>query len=111
MFEEQYKELREAVDDIAERIRTLGGISPGTFREFTELNFVEEDKQLPENWREMVKNLVNGHEQLAKECRHYILELSDTKDEGTIDMLTERMKKHEKTAWMLRSLLKQNTSD
>ncbi len=108
MFEEQYKELRKAVDDIAERIRTLGGVSPGTFHEFIQLNFIDEDEQVPEDWRAMVSNLGDGHEKLARECRKYILELPETKDEGTIDMLTERMKKHEKTAWMLRSLLTGN---
>lgn len=108
MFEEQYKQLRKAVDEVAERIRALGAVSPGTFREFSEANFIEEDARLPENWRGMVSNLEHGHERLAKECRRYTQELADTKDEGTIDMLIQRMKAHEKTAWMLRSLLRNN---
>lgn len=108
MFEEQYKELREAIDDIAERIRALGAVSPGTFRDFHALNIIDEDDNVPGHWTEMVDNLSRGHEILAKECRRIIGELTETGDEGTIDMLTERMKLHEKTAWMLRSLRKNN---
>lgn len=111
MFENQYKELRKAIDEVAERIRALGATSPGTFNEFMQLNFIKEDEHVPECWQEMVENLGNGHEKLAKECRKYIQKLDDTKDEGTIDLLTQRMKAHEKTAWMLRSLLKGNSKN
>lgn len=111
MFETQYKELRKAVDEIAERIRALGATSPGTFHEFIQLNCIKEDERIPEDWQKMVENLGGGHEKLAKECRKYVLELDKSHDEGTIDMLTERMKAHEKTAWMLRSLLKNNPKD
>ncbi len=111
MFEEQYEALREAVDDIAERVRTLGAISPGTFHQFAQLNFVHEDAELPKSWREMVANLSQGHEAVARQCRDFIFELEDTKDEGTIDLMTERMRAHEKTAWMLRSLLRNHLTE
>jgi starvation-inducible DNA-binding protein len=111
MFEQQYKELREAVDEIAERMRALGAISPGTFHEFIELKVIEEDAEVPRDWRAMVGNLDKGHERLAKECRDIIHEIPETGDEGTIDLLIQRLKVHEKTAWMLRSLLKQATPE
>jgi len=108
MFEKQYRELFEAIDEIAERIRALGGVAPGTYHEFAELNFVKEDQDIPGDWHSMVENLGQGHEQLASECRLIIQDIAETGDEGSIDLLTERMKLHEKTAWMLRSLLKNN---
>ncbi|MDB2414811.1 DNA starvation/stationary phase protection protein [Rickettsiales bacterium] len=110
MFEEQYKELREAVDDVAERIRTLGGVAPGTFSEFLKLSFLKEDEKSPSSWHDMVSNLQEDHEKLAKELRNIIEGLQNNKDEGSADMFTQRMKYHEKTAWMLRSLTKNKDS-
>jgi starvation-inducible DNA-binding protein len=103
MFEEHYTELAEAVDDIAERIRTLGFTAPGTYKEFARLSSVEEVDGVPEA-NEMVDILTKGHEQVVRTCRSVIKMTDEVFDEGTADLLTARMSLHEKTAWMLRAL-------
>ncbi len=104
MFEVQYNELWLAVDLIAERIRTLGHVAPGTYKAFAKLASIKEDDDIPKA-TDMVRNLVKGHEQAAKTARG-ILPLADkATDEPTTDLLTQRLQLHEKTAWMLRSLL------
>ena len=105
MFEEQYKELAEAIDELAERIRALGKMAPGTFRDFSELSSIEEDQFFPKDWQIMVRNLVDGHEEIVKQCREVINKVKHVNDEVTIDILTKRMFIHEKTSWMLRSTL------
>lgn len=105
MFEEQYVALRNSVDEIAERIRALGYTSPGTFREFTELSSVSEDKTLPGSWQSMVKNLTQGHEAIARNLREAIPAVQKAGDEATADLFIGKLQEHEKTAWMLRSLL------
>lgn len=110
LFETQYKELRKAIDMMAERLRALGVFAPGTFREFLSLSCVEEDKKIPRDWQGMVRSLLKGHESLAKDCRKQILSLQKTKDEGSIDLLIERLKLHEKTGWMLRSFLRDSAA-
>lgn len=104
MFETQYTELALAVDLIAERIRSLGVPAPGTYREFAELTTIAEADGIPKA-EEMIRDLVAGQEAVVRTARS-IFPLADAvNDEPTADLLTQRMQLHEKTAWMLRSLL------
>ena len=105
MFETQYNELWLAADEVAERIRTLDVFAPGSYSQFGKLSSVREEPGVPE-WKEMVNQLVEGHEIVAHTARAAIKVADKADDEGTADMLTGRLKAHEKTAWMLRSLLK-----
>ena len=105
LFEEQYNALSASVDEIAERIRVLGYTAPGTFREFSELATIKEDKSLPADWRAMVKNLVAGNEALSRHARLWIGEVQKAGDEGTADLFIRKLQEHEKAAWMLRSHL------
>lgn len=104
MFEEQYNELALAVDEIAERIRALGALAPGTYREFTELSSIDEDSDRPDA-KEMIRRLVKGQEAVARTARSVFPTVQSASDEPTADLLTQRLQVHEKTAWMLRSLL------
>ena len=104
MFEEHYTELATAVDEIAERIRALGVFAPGTYREFNELSSIEEDKSVPDA-QTMIRNLVTGHETVVRTAREVFPATEAANDEATADLLTQRIQLHEKTAWMLRSLL------
>jgi len=103
-FEEQYTELAEAIDDIAERIRALGYRAPGTFKEFSEITSIEEDTDKPEAL-EMVRRLARDNETILRTCRQSLKPCDEAGDEATIDLITERLKVHSKTAWMLRSHL------
>ncbi|PKQ06155.1 MAG: DNA starvation/stationary phase protection protein [Alphaproteobacteria bacterium HGW-Alphaproteobacteria-11] len=103
MFEEQYRELWAATDEIAERIRALGEFAPGTYAEFGKLSTLQEDNGVP-GADQMVKNLVKGHEQVVKTARDLFKQASDADDEVTADLMVQRMQVSEKTAWMLRSL-------
>ena len=104
MFEEQYSELALAVDEIAERIRALGEPAPGSYLEFTELSSIDEDTDAPDA-SEMIRRLVEGHEAVARTARSVFPSVEQAGDEPTADLLTQRMQVHEKTAWMLRSML------
>ncbi|EFJ8058288.1 TPA: Dps family protein, partial [Citrobacter freundii] len=104
MFENQYNELATAVDDIAERIRSLGCFAPGTYHEFSRLTAVNEDKDIPAA-KNMIENLVQGQETVVKTARSLFPIVNSGNDEATADLLTQRIQLHEKTAWMLRSLL------
>lgn len=104
MFETQYTELSLAVDLIAERIRALGEPAPGTYREFAELSAIAEDTDRPDA-TEMLRRLVAGQEQVVKTARSIFPVVEAAHDEPTADLLTQRMQVHEKTAWMLRSML------
>jgi starvation-inducible DNA-binding protein len=104
MFEAQYTELAVAVDDIAERIRALGVVAPGSYQAFSELTTIEEETGTP-SAEEMVRQLILGQEAVVRTAREIILTASDANDEPTADLLTQRMQIHEKTAWMLRSML------
>lgn len=104
MFETQYTELASAVDEIAERIRALGAKSPGSYREFAELSSIKEE-ETDLSAEEMIKSLLQGHEQVAKTARQAFPAAEEASDEPTADLLTQRMQVHEKTAWMLRSML------
>lgn len=103
-FEEQYTELAEAVDEIAERIRALGHRAPGTFKEFNELTSIKEEEEEPEAL-EMVRRLALGNEQVLRTAREALEPANEAEDEATIDLLTQRLHVHSKTAWMLRSHL------
>ncbi len=105
MFMEQYTELWNALDAIAERIRSLGYPAPGTYREFAKLTSIEETPGVPDAL-EMVRLLVEGHEAVARTARAAFPLADKGGDESTADLLTQRLQVHEKTAWMLRSLLK-----
>ena len=105
MFMEQYTELWNALDLIAERIRSLGFPAPGTYAEFAKLSSIEEAPGVPEAM-EMVRLLVSGHEAVARTVRSVFPTADKAHDESTADMLTQRLQVHEKTAWMLRSLLR-----
>jgi starvation-inducible DNA-binding protein len=104
MFETQYNELWLAVDLVAERIRALGQFAPGTYTEFIHLKGIAEDKGIPKD-TDMIRELVKGHEFMAKTCREVFAVAEKGDDQSTMDMLTDRMRSHEKTAWMLRSLV------
>lgn len=102
MFEEHYTELAVAVDDIAERIRTLDVPAPGTYKEFAKLSSIEEVDGVPTS-DEMVKLLTKGHEQVIKTAREVLKTAQDANDESTASLVSDRMRIHEKTAWMLRA--------
>ncbi|NQV06343.1 DNA starvation/stationary phase protection protein, partial [bacterium] len=102
MFEEQYVELRDAVDLIAERIRALGYPSPGSFTEFAALTSVPEGVGTTEAM-EMVRALASGHETAARTARAVVAVAEAAGDVATADLATVRIDTHEKTAWMLRA--------
>lgn len=104
MFEQHYTEAAQAVDLVAERIRALGFQAPGTYQQFAGLSSIAEETGVPE-WKEMVRQLVQGHEACVKTARAAFPSAEGASDEPTCDLLTQRMQLHEKTAWMLRSLL------
>jgi starvation-inducible DNA-binding protein len=105
MFMEQYTELWNALDAIAERIRSLGYPAPGTNSQFARLTSIDETEGVPEAL-DMVRLLVAGHEAVARTARATFPAAEKGGDESTADLLTQRLQVHEKTAWMLRSLLK-----
>ena len=104
MFEEQYTELATAVDEIAERIRALGEPAPGSYTAFAKLTSIEEEEQVPDA-ETMIQQLVIGQETVVRTARELFPLVEDAADEPTADLLTQRMQVHEKTAWMLRSML------
>ena len=104
MFEQHYTEAALAVDLVAERIRALGRPAPGTYKQFSELSSIREEARVPE-WKEMVRQLVLGHEACVRTARSVFPAAEGAGDEPSCDLLTQRMQLHEKTAWMLRSLL------
>jgi starvation-inducible DNA-binding protein len=105
MFMEQYTELWTALDAVAERIRSLGYPAPGTYGEFAKLTSIKEAEGVPAAL-DMVRTLVSGHEAVARTARAVFPTAEKGGDESTVDLLTQRLQIHEKTAWMLRSLLK-----
>ncbi len=104
MFETQYNELALAVDLIAERIRSLGAPAPASYGQFAKLSSVPEDDDQPAA-EEMIRRLVAGQETVARTTRSVFPLVERAHDEATADLLTQRLQVHEKTAWMLRSLL------
>jgi starvation-inducible DNA-binding protein len=104
MFMDQYTELWTALDAIAERIRSLGYPAPGTYAQFAKLTSIAETEGVPQA-TEMIRLLVAGHEAVARTARSVFPMADKGGDESTVDLLTQRLQIHEKTAWMLRSLL------
>jgi len=104
MFEQQYNELALAVDLIAERIRALGFPAPATYKQFLQLSSIKEDEGVL-SADEMIRLLVEGQESVVRTARSVFPVVERVSDEPTADLLTQRMQVHEKTAWMLRSLL------
>ena len=102
MFEEEYTELAVAVDDIAERIRALGDFAPGTYKAFASRSSIKETEEVP-SAHNMLKILVQGHEQIVLTSRKVLKLAQDAMDESTASLVSDRMRLHEKTAWMLRS--------
>lgn len=104
MFMEQYTELWNALDEIAERIRALGCPAPFGGSTYSGLSSVPESHGIP-TALEMVRELVEGHEAVARTIRGVFAVAEEANDQPTADLLTQRLQIHEKTAWMLRSLL------
>jgi starvation-inducible DNA-binding protein len=104
MFEQQYNELALAVDLIAERIRALGFPAPGTYADFAERSSIKEERGVP-SAEQMIRQLVEGQEATVRTARSVFPLTDKLNDEATADLLTQRMQVHEKTAWMLRSLI------
>ncbi|GAB3025719.1 Dps family protein [Bowmanella dokdonensis] len=103
MFEEHYTELAIAVDDLAERIRTLGVYAPGTYKALSMYSSIEEVEDIPAA-SEMVVILTKSHEQVVKTCRDVLKLAQEGDDESTAALVSDRMRIHEKTAWMLRAM-------
>ena len=104
MFEAQYTELALAVDLIAERIRALGLPAPGSYAQFAQLTSIREETGVPAA-EDMIRQLVRDQEAVVRTARSIFPAVEKAGDEPTADLLTQRMQVHEKTAWMLRSLL------
>lgn len=104
MFETQYTELALAVDLVAERIRSLGFPAPGTYKQYAALSSIKEEEVIPKA-QEMIRLLVEGQEAVVRTARSLYPVVESAQDEATADLLTQRIQLHEKTAWMLRSLL------
>jgi starvation-inducible DNA-binding protein len=105
MFMEQYTETWNAIDLVAERIRSLGHYAPGTYKEYLELARVKETQGQPRA-EQMVRLLIEGQEAIVRTAREVLPIAEKADDQPTLDLLTQRMQVHEKNAWMLRSLLK-----
>lgn len=107
MFMAQYTELWNAVDPIAERIRALGHVAPGSYAEFGKLSSLPDAPSAPPKALEMVRILVQGHEAVARTARSLFPLVDKASDEPTADVLVQRLTVHEQTAWMLRALLEE----
>ena len=105
MFMGQYTELWNAVDPVAERIRSLGFPAPGSYAQFGALSSLADAPAVPPKALEMVRILMEGHEAVARTARGIFPLADQAADEPTADLLTQRLTVHEQTAWMLRSLL------
>jgi starvation-inducible DNA-binding protein len=105
MFMDQYTETWNAIDLIAERIRSLGEYAPGTYGEYARLTRIKETEGVPRA-EEMIRLLIDGQEAVVRTAREALSVADEANDQPTLDLLTQRMQVHEKNAWMLRSLLK-----
>ena len=104
MFEQQYTELAMAVDEIAERIRALGEAAPGSYSQYAALSSIREETGVP-SAEDMIRQLVADQEAVVRTARSVFPAAEEASDEPTADLLTQRMQVHEKTAWMLRSMV------
>jgi starvation-inducible DNA-binding protein len=107
MFMAQYTELWNAVDPIAERIRSLGHAAPGSYAQYVALSSLKDAPATPPKALAMVQILVDGHEAVARTARGVFPLADKAGDEPTADLLTQRLAVHEQAAWMLRSLLEE----
>ena len=107
MFMGQYTELWNAVDPVAERIRSLGHYAPGSYAQFAKLASLPDVPTTPPKATEMIRILVEGHEAVARTARKLFPLADKASDEPTADLLTQRLTVHEQTAWMLRALLEE----
>ena len=105
LFETQYTELALAVDAIAERIRVMGVFAPGSYQEFSKLSSVKEDPESQRSAQEMIAQLLADHEQVVRTAKEVLPVLEGANDEGTVGLLGARIEIHEKTSWMLKSML------
>ncbi|MBM3896294.1 MAG: DNA starvation/stationary phase protection protein [Thaumarchaeota archaeon] len=105
LFEEQYSAIDADIDDVAERIRSLGGKTPATLSEFVKKSSLKEHPAKYPPARVMISNLLADHEAVIRNLREYVEVCDDVDDVGTEDFLTQLLEKHEKTAWMLRATL------
>ncbi|MBO9716346.1 MAG: DNA starvation/stationary phase protection protein, partial [Pseudoxanthomonas sp.] len=107
MFEQQYTEQWNALDEVAERTRALGFNTPGSYAEFIRLTSIREEPGADgvPDWKGMVKQLVAGNEAVCRTARAVLKTADEAGDDPTVDLLTQRLQTHEKYAWMLRSLL------
>lgn len=103
LFEQHYNDLHMAGDQLAERIRALGAIAPGTMREFLAHSRLKEDAKLPDA-PTMIKNLMRDHEASSAHANEVLKVAEEAEDDVTVDMMVERMTFHDKAAWMLRAL-------
>lgn len=104
-LDEQYEALTEAVDEIAERIRALGYHAPSSLTELLSLSRVQEEQEPIESIKEGVSKLVGHHKEISKLLTEHIEVLDKDNDAGTIDLLTDRVREHDKFAWLLESNL------
>ncbi|MCB2096604.1 MAG: DNA starvation/stationary phase protection protein [Parvularculaceae bacterium] len=103
MFEQQYREMWAALDEIAERVRALGAFAPASGKAFASLASIESAEAEPPKAVDMLKNLLEGHEALIRRARQALETAEEAGDVASEDLLTQRVQIHEKTAWMLRS--------
>jgi len=104
MFMQQYTELWNTIDLIAERIRSLGEYAPSSYKELSQLASIKDDDKIPKA-EEMLKNLIQDHEKIIQFIRDNFSIAEESNDEATVDLLTQRLDAHEKTAWMLRATI------
>lgn len=105
LFGTQYDAIAVAVDEVAERVRAIGHVTLGTFRDFLSTSDIKEDKSLPSSWQEMVANLADANETVARNAKEWLPRVQKAGDEASADILIQRIQEHEKAAWMLRSHL------
>lgn len=104
LFQAQYEEMQLAVDELAERIRVMGEMAPGTFSEFLKLSPVKQKTDF-KNAQDFVEFLMNGHDVMIGACKKAVKLCEEAEDEATADLLTERIASHGKASWMLRVTL------
>lgn len=104
MFEEQYRDMWDALDEIAERIRALGEYAPGTYAKFSKLASIKDNEEIPDA-KDMLKELVADNETLVEILAEAIKTVQDAGDEPSAGMLTDRQTTHEKQVWMMKSML------
>lgn len=105
LFEDQYNDLHRAGDELAERVRSLGHFTPGTFKEFLMLSHIMDDDKLPATSEEMIENMLAANEACSHQARQVLDVADEAGDDVTVDMMVARMTAHDKAAWMLRSIL------